>query len=54
MQHVAAISDADGMSGIVAALITRDAVEAFRKNVDDLAFSFVAPLNAYDCDILFH
>src|SRR2546425_8033057 len=54
MQHVAAISDADGMSGIVAALITRHAVEAFRKNIDDLTFSFVAPLNAYDCGILFH
>ncbi len=54
MKHVAAISDADSMSGVVAALITRDAVEAFRKDVDDLTFSFVPPLNAYDCDILFH
>ena len=54
MKHVAAIPDADSMSGVVAALITRDAVEAFRKDVDDLTFAFVAPLDTYYCDIALH
>ena len=37
-------SRVDGMAGVVAALISRDDVEARRQQIDDLAFAFVAPL----------
>ena len=40
--------DDDGVSGIVAAGITGNDGEIFRKNVDDLAFTLVAPLRTYD------
>jgi hypothetical protein len=35
------------MAGVVTALIARDDVEVFGKQINDLAFSFVAPLGAY-------
>ena len=54
MQNMAPIADADGVPGIVAALIPRDAVEVLGQDVDNLALAFVAPLDAYDCEILFH
>src|SRR5208337_1116588 len=38
----------DGVAGIVATRIPRNHVEAFRENVNDLAFTFVAPLRADD------
>ena len=48
------IAETYRVSGIVSALVSGDAVEFFRKNIDNLAFTFVAPLDAYDCDIAFH
>ena len=54
MQYVPAISEADGMSCVVSALITRDAVKFARENVDNLTFALVAPLDAYNCEIAFH
>ena len=54
MQNVPAIAETYRVSGIVSALVSGDAVEFFRKNIDNLAFTFVAPLDAYDCDIAFH
>jgi hypothetical protein len=48
MQNVAAIAHVNGVAGVVAALISSDAIEAFGEDVDDLTLSFVAPLNAYD------
>jgi len=53
VQNVTAISKADGMTGVVSTLVSRDAVEFFRQDVDDLTFSFVAPLHADDCEIHF-
>ena len=38
--------DVDGVTGVVAALIARDDVEARRQQIDDLALAFVAPLRA--------
>jgi len=48
MQDVAAISDADSMSGVVAALVIAHTVEFFRKECRRSYLFFVAPLNAYD------
>jgi hypothetical protein len=42
------------MAGIVSALITGNAVEFFRENIDNFTLAFVAPLNTYNCDIAFH
>ena len=42
------------MARIVAALIACDDVEAFGKQIDDLAFAFIAPLGADDCDDFGH
>src|SRR6266571_4744041 len=42
------------MPGVVAALIPRHAVIALRKDIDHLTLAFVAPLDAYNCEILFH
>jgi hypothetical protein len=40
--------DSDGVPGIVSAGITSYDFEAFRKNVNDFAFAFIAPLSADD------
>src|SRR5438093_8496889 len=42
------------MPGVVAALVPRHAVIALRKDIDNLTLAFVAPLDAYNCEILFH
>src|SRR5437870_1249079 len=42
------------MPGVVAALIPGHAVKAPRKDIDNLTLAFVAPLDAYNCEILFH
>ena len=39
--------DDDGMPGVVAARIARHHRKPVRKNIDDLAFSLVAPLGAH-------
>ncbi|MFT7304269.1 MAG: hypothetical protein ACI8UZ_003118, partial [Akkermansiaceae bacterium] len=36
----------DGMAGIISALAAYDKVRFFGEKIDDLAFSFVAPLEA--------
>src|SRR4029077_7160894 len=54
MQYVPAISEADGVSGVMSALITGDAVKFLRENIDNLSLAFVAPLDAYNCEIAFH
>src|SRR6266699_2541385 len=42
------------MPGVVAALIPRHTVIALRKDIDNLTLAFVAPLDAYNCEILCH
>jgi hypothetical protein len=54
MEYVAAIADVNSVTGIMATLVPRDAVILGRKDIDDLSLSFVAPLNANDCEVLFH
>ena len=54
MEDVPLVSDVDGVPRVVSALITCDAVEFLRENVDDLALSLIAPLDAYNCEIVFH
>jgi hypothetical protein len=39
--------DEDGMAGVVATGATDDDIGVFREDVDDLAFTFIAPLGAY-------
>jgi hypothetical protein len=39
------------MAGVVAALEADDDVGLVGEEVDDLAFAFVAPLGADDCDV---
>src|SRR5262245_25801204 len=54
MEDVPALPEANSMARIMAALIPRDTVVLLRQDVDYFAFSLVAPLNANDCEILFH
>ena len=54
MQNMPVVSKTDGMAGIVSALITGDAVEFFRENIDNFIFAFVVLLGIYNCDIAFH
>ena len=54
VQDVPAIPDADRMPGVVTALVSRYAVEILRQNINDLSFTFVAPLCADDGDVLLH
>jgi hypothetical protein len=42
------------MSGVVTALITSDDVETLGEQINDLAFTFVAPLGANHCDNFSH
>src|SRR5262249_22065135 len=53
VKDMAAVVDAHRVSGVVAALVSCYAIKGFRKDVDNLAFSFVAPLDANNCEILF-
>src|SRR6185503_358087 len=46
-QDELALSDANSVAGVMTALVARDDIEMRRQNVDDLAFSFVAPLSAH-------
>ena len=54
MQYVPVTSEADGVPGVVSALIPGDAVKLLRENIDNLSLAFVAPLDAYNCEIAFH
>jgi hypothetical protein len=39
------------MAGVVAALEADDDIGVLGKQIDDLAFTFIAPLGADDCDV---
>src|SRR5262245_766683 len=54
MQHERLIADLHGMAGVVSALVARNDLEALGKQIDDLAFSFIAPLGADDCNYFRH
>jgi len=43
-EFVGASIEADGVSGVIAALIADDDLVAFGQDIDDFAFGFVAPL----------
>jgi len=43
------IADLDRVAGVVSALIASNDVETLGEQIDDLAFTFVAPLGAYHC-----
>ena len=49
-----AATHGDGVSRIVPALVAGHAVESFGQDIDNFSFSFVAPLEADDSNILFH
>jgi hypothetical protein len=50
MEHEGPVADLDGVSGVVSALIANHNVEPLGEQIDNLAFTFVAPLGAYDGD----
>jgi hypothetical protein len=54
VENVTFTAERNGMPGVVPSLVARNAVESFGEDVDNLSFSFVAPLQADDCDILLH
>src|SRR5690606_16888159 len=54
VQNVTVLADLDGVAGVVATLVTRHHIEAFRQDVDNLALAFVTPLETNDGEISFH
>ena len=54
VQHERLIADLDRVAGVVPALVARDDIETLCEQIDDLAFTFVAPLGADDCNYFFH
>src|SRR6185369_4087593 len=54
VQHKRLIADLDRVAGVVTALITSDDVETLSEQIDNLAFTFVAPLGANDCNYFRH
>ena len=46
LQYEFLLPDEDRMSGVMAALITRNGVKFLGKQIDDLALAFIAPLRA--------
>lgn len=55
MQHEFVAADVHGVSGVRAALIAGDDGDVATEHIDDLAFSFIAPLRAdYHQAIRFH
>jgi hypothetical protein len=50
LKNVAIGADDDGVAGVVATGYARDVVEGAGEIVDHFAFSFIAPLRAYDHD----
>ena len=51
---MSARSEADRVARIVAALIARNTIEASRKDIDNLTFSFIAPLDSNNGEIFCH
>ena len=54
VQHKRLIANLNRVARIVPALIARHNVETLGEQIDDLAFTFVAPLGANDCDYVRH
>jgi hypothetical protein len=48
VEDVAIVSEFNRVAGIVSALITGHTVEFSGEDVDDFAFAFISPLEAYD------
>lgn len=46
--------EGDRMSCVVSTLITRDTIKPIGEDIDDLSFSFVAPLKTDDRNIFLH
>ena len=51
VQDMTAAAEDDGVSRVVAALISSDAIKAFGEDVDDLPLTFVTPLRANHRDV---
>src|SRR5581483_2397892 len=49
MENKGLVANLNRMPVIVAALIAHDDIEPLGEQIDDLAFSFIAPLGADDC-----
>ncbi len=54
MEYEGLVADLYGVARIVPALIACDDVEALGQQIDDLAFSFIAPLRTDDNDYISH
>jgi hypothetical protein len=50
-QHELLAVDIHGMPGVVSPLVSGHDVEVWSEEVDDLAFAFIAPLRAENCEI---
>ena len=50
-QHELLAVDVDGVPGVVSSLISGHDVEVRSEKVDDLAFAFITPLRAENCEI---
>ena len=54
MEYERLIADLNGVAGVVAALVTRDDIEVLGKQINNLAFAFIAPLGTDDYDDFGH
>src|SRR5207248_2551090 len=50
MKNMTAVAEADRVAGVMSALVARDAGILPRQDIDYFSLSFVAPLNANDCE----
>jgi hypothetical protein len=48
MEYERLVTYLDRMAGVVTALLARDDVEVFGEKINDLAFTFITPLGAYN------
>ena len=54
MKYERLLADLNGVAGIMAALIPRDDIEVLGKQINNLAFAFIAPLGTDDYDDFGH
>ena len=54
VQDILTTAERDGVAGVVSALITGDTIESIGKDVDNLSFSFISPLETDNRNILLH
>jgi hypothetical protein len=54
VENVFAAAESYGMTRVVSSLVTGDTIEFIREDVDDFSFSFIAPLQADNGEILLH